>query len=471
MKKQARKDDQVSMMGASGYTTFRALPTSAIILFTLALTLLFNVVWADDTKDMRGALIKVTNRLDGSAFGQLNPRVKSVNGNILAIDINASEFAQLTSVKGICATQLDHQNHTASQIDHSSTITKYAGARVIVGILDNTGSLNASGMAQLKKIESEANVGFISYLSDDPNSTVIIRNLKTGESNLVRALAYMQEYAKTVNRPLVIELLLDGEEMNNPLFVQVCQKMAETGIQFIGAQGFNSKIDAHVAPLQIAFTMFNEKTGQITDRSDFWAINEVRNQELMLLGSDQSTCLIHFQNESGFEKVFLSNSSADMVMVTTLGADGEVNYYHIKNKETAFIPRELLNGTPVLEDGLAGVYPFHSKKAIFNGAESDNQFVDLKVGEKVYEFGDESGMSVSLASMVSRSLAMTLDNLTERIHIQIKDANGTVVYMNKPDASVQRIQTKIDLSQGSKGIYYLDLTTASSQQSFALLMN
>ncbi len=471
MKKQERKDGQDSMMGAQKYSVSRALQTGAIILYTIASVMIVDLVRADETKGQRGALIKVNSRLDGAAFAQLNPSVKSVNGNILAIDMNAADFAQLASIKGVCASHMDRQNLSVSQIDHGSTIKKYAGAQVIVGILDNTGSMTVSGMEQMKKIESEANVGFISYLSDDPSSTVIIRNLRGGESNLVRALAYMQEYAKTVNRPLVIELLINGQEMNNPLFVQVCQKMAETGIQFIGAPSINSVIAAPKAPIQMALTMFNEATGQISDRSDFWSINEVRDQELLLLGSDQNTCMVRFQADAGFDKVFLSNSSSDLVMVTTLGSDGEVNYYHIKNKEIALIPRELMNGTPMLEDGLTGVYPFHSKKAIFNGAASDNQFVDLNAKEKIFRHVDESGMAISLSSTVSGSLVMALVNLEDSVHIQIKDANGTVVYMNRPDAGVQRIQTKIDLSQGMEGIYFLDLSSASINQHFAFRMN
>ena len=221
----------------------------------------------------------------------------------------------------------------------------------------------------------------------------------------------------------------------------------------------------------MALTMFNEATGQISDRSDFWSINEVRDQELLLLGSDQNTCMVRFQADAGFDKVFLSNSSSDLVMVTTLGSDGEVNYYHIKNKEIALIPRELMNGTPVLEDGLAGVSPFHSKKVIFNGAASDNQFVDLNATEKIFRHVDESGMAISLSSTVSGSLVMALVNLEDSVHIQIKDANGTVVYMNRPDAGVQRIQTKIDLSQGMEGVYFLDLCSASINQHFAFRMN
>lgn len=472
MEKQERKDEQNPiMMGVQKDSLSRALLLCAILLYTLALVLLVNLVWAGGTKDLQGALVKVNNQLDGTAFDELNTRVKSVNGNILSIDIQDADFAKLEDVKGICASQLDHPKPNVSQANFNTTIKKYAGAQVVVGILDNTGYLSDEALGQLKKTEAVANVGFISYLSDDPNSTVIIRNLRTGESNLVIALAYMQEYARTVNRPLVIEMMMDGVEMSNPLFVQVCQKMAETGTQFIGENGTITGSVAQKAPIQMAFTMFNASNGQITDRSDFWSINEVRDQELMLLGSDLQTCMILFQNEVGFDKIYVSNSSNDIMMVTTLGADGEVSYFHLKSKEIAFIPRELLNGSPVLEDGLAGVYPFYSKKAVFNGSSPKNQFVDLNNSKKVFKQTDGNGMDISLASSVSRILTMTLDNLEEKLQIRIMDASGNVIYKNKPDSSAQSIQTKIDLSQGSAGIYYLDLSSSTAHQTFALMVN
>jgi len=189
-------------------------------------------------------------------------------------------------------------------------------------------------------------------------------NLKGGESNLVQALAYMQEYAKTVNKPLVIEMVVGGKEMENQLFVQVCQKVAESGVQFLGESKAVYGSITSKGPVQLAFSMFNAKTGQITDQSDFWAISEVKEQQIMLLGSDNNTCDIFFHAESGFEKVFMSNSSNDIVVVMALTANGEVSYYHVLNKETALIPRELMNGLPVLEDGLAGIYPYYSKPAM-----------------------------------------------------------------------------------------------------------
>ncbi|MCF8275399.1 MAG: hypothetical protein K9J17_01590 [Flavobacteriales bacterium] len=472
MKNQAKNNGQRSILMSAGRDTFsRVLLIVAIILYSTALVLLANLAIAGESKDLSGALIKVNNRLNGEAFANTNATVRSVHGNVLAIDMRQTDLSKLNSVEGICASQLDRMGSGLSTLDTRVVKSKYSGAHVVVGVLDNSGVISASDMTNLMKMETAANIGFISYLSDDPTSTVIMRNLKGGESNLVEALAYMQEYAKTVNKPLVIEMVLSGKELENPLFVQVCQKIAEAGVQFLGAPGVNISYSSAQAPIQLAFSMFNTKTGMITDQSDFWAIGEVKMQEIMLLGSDDRTCEIFFLTESNFDKIYMSNSSDDVVMVTTLSADGEVNYYHVTNKETALIPRPLLNGTPVLEDGLTGIYPYFSKKALFNDGVAKNQFVALNRINRKIALHPDSGMALSIGSPSARTLAMSLSNLAGSMKIEIRDANGETVYKNRPDAETQSIQTKIDLSEGAEGLYFLDLTSPEFHQSFALLMD
>ncbi len=471
MKKQAVKNGQDSMTVTSKKDSFsRVLLVTAIALYTISLVLLANLAWADGAMNRYGALIKVNNKLDANAFGQLNLDVKSVQGNILAINVKAENYVRLDKVTGVCASHLDNTTDASATLNKAEAQQKYAGANVVVGILDNSGSLSSEAIGKFKKVEKGANVGFISYLSDDPNSTVIMRNIMSGESNLVQALAYMQEYAATVEKPLIIEMKLTGAELNNPLFVQVCQKIADKGVQFIGADLGTGYVSA-TAPIQLAFSMFNAKTGQLTDVSDFWAISEVKEQEIMLLGSDDKTCLVHFQTESGFEKVYMSNSSDDIVMVTALTAGGEVNYYHVSNKETALIPRELMNGTPVLEDGFDGIYPYHSKMALFNNQAAENQFVALNRADKSVSLSEHSGMALTVGAPSAKTLAMTLENLDKSLKIEIKDATGETVYRNQPDAETQSIQTKIDLSDGAEGLYFLDLTSPLFHQTFALLMD
>ena len=467
MRKQAAENNQKSAIFSAGKdTTSRVLLIAAIILYSVSLILLANMAIAG-TSSKVGALIKVNNQLDGDAFADLNVDVRSVAGNVMAIDLPRSSVLIMNSVRGLCNSQLDHQNNRDLNLNAKQIKAKYAGAGVVVGILDNTGTLNPNAASELKKVENSSNVGFISYVSDNPNSTVIMHNIKSGESNLIQALLYMIAYAKTVGKSLVVELNVGVEEMNNPLFVQVCQKYADAGIQFIGADISNGYSESD-APVQLAFSTFNSETGQITDQTDFWAIEEVKQQQLMLLGSDERLCSIYFRTEEDFDKVYLSNSSKDLVMVTTIAADGSVNYYHVTNKETALIPRNLRNGTPILEDGLTGVFPYHSKGVLFNGAVASNQFVTLKNSKNQVRLNAKNGLSMMVGSSEDRTLAMSLENISPNLKIEVTNATGQTVYRSQPDKDVQSIKTRIDLSSGEGDLYFLSLISPDFHQTFAL---
>ena len=66
MKTQAGKDN-----------TSRVLLIAAVVLYSASLILLANLALADTSSKM-GALIKVNNKLDGTAFAQLEADVKSI---------------------------------------------------------------------------------------------------------------------------------------------------------------------------------------------------------------------------------------------------------------------------------------------------------------------------------------------------------------------------------------------------------
>lgn len=469
MKKQEMNNGKKPALINTGEdTTSRLLLIAAVILYSAALILLANLALAKETIKY-GALIKVNGQLDGDAFADLNVEVKSVAGNVLAIDIAKQNVTNMANVKGICATNLDHPRNVEVPLAAGVTKAKYANTGVVVGILDNNGMLSAADRADLQKVEAAANVGFISYVSDNPSSTVIMRNINGGESNLIQALLYMEEYAKTVEKQLVIELNIGQEELSNALFVQVCQKFADAGVQFLGSDV--SGYMAEESPIQLAFSMFNSETGKITDQSDFWAIQEVKEQKIMLLGSDDQTCMVHFQTESGFDKVYISNGSTDLVMVTAIASDGSVNYYHVRNKETALIPRKLMNGTPVLEDGLAGIYPFYSKGILYSGAVANKQFVALNNTEEHIQLNTKNGMAMKVGSPKENTLAMSLENVIADLSIEIKDETGATVYRSQPDEDTKSIRTRIDLSESKGDLYFLDLVSPIFHQTFALLMN
>ena len=469
MKKHAAKTKQESAIFSAGKdTTSRVLLIAAIILYSISLILLANLAYAERSSQL-GALIKVNSTLDGNAFYELHADVRAVSGNILAIDLPTSSLSQLNKVKGLCSSQLDTKQNVQLGLEMEQMVRKYAGAAAVVGILNNRGVLGTTTISGLKKVEAGSNVGFISYISDNPNSTVIMHNLKNGESNLIQALLYMVDYAKTVNKPLVIELQVGESELNNPLFVQVCQKFAETGIQFLRS-AIPLQITPKAAPVQMAFSTFNSETGQITDQTDFWAIEEVKQQQLMLLGSDRNMCSIFFRTEAGFDKVYLSNNSMDLVMVTTISSDGSVYYYHITNKETALIPRILSNGTPLLEDGVAGIFPYHSKGILFNDAMASKQFVALKTNKQEVLLNTQSGLRMMVGSPEGRTLAMSLDNICPDLEVEVSNELGETIYRSNPEKDTRSMKTRIDLPESHSDLYFLELRSPEFQQTFALQM-
>jgi len=171
MKKQPKyneQDESTMPLGVGPDKLSRVLLIGAIVVYSIALVLLANLALAVESKETYGALIKVNNRLDGDAFSDTRATVKSVHGNVLGIKTNNVDYVKLNSVEGVCATYLDNTDKSKTTLDAASYKSKFAGADVVVGILDNSGALTADGIAQMMKVESAANVGFISYLSDDP---------------------------------------------------------------------------------------------------------------------------------------------------------------------------------------------------------------------------------------------------------------------------------------------------------------
>lgn len=468
MKKQSSKQQQTSNLLSAGQDRIsRALLVAAIVLYSVSLVLLANLAWAESANST-GVLVKVNNRLDGNAFAELDADVKTVSGNILSMNVPTHLLSQLSQVEGICSSHADNRSDRTIELDNAAIANRSENG-VVIGILNNLGTLNQNAFSALKKIERGSNVGFVSYVSTDPTSTVIMHNLFAGESNLVQALVYMQEYARTVEKPLVIELNVEASAMQNPLFVQVCQKFAENGVSFHGAD--ISFADARsTTPIQLAFSTYCSRTGKVIDRSDFWAIEEVKDQQIMLLGSDDKTCSIFFQTEAGFDKTYVSNSSEDMVMLTAITADGSVYYYAVENKETALIPRLLPNGVPVLEDGLSGIFPHSAKGAIFQDGLAKNQFVTLSEHADAVSVNTTNNVKMQVSKPEDGTLAMHLDNLCPSLQIEITDERGAPIYRSKPDSDTKSIRTRIDLSEGVGGLYFLDLTSPEFQQTFALRM-
>jgi hypothetical protein len=80
-------------------------------------------------------------------------------------------------------------------------------------------------------------------------------------------------------------------------------------------------------------------------------------------------------------------------------------------------------------------------------------------------------MAMKVGSPSPRILAMSLDQVSAQLSIEIKDEAGETVYRNTPDADTQSIKTRIDLSASNGGLYFLDLTSPEFHQTFALLLD
>ncbi len=468
MEKQAKKTE-LDLAGSriKNDATSRILLIAIVVLYSLALVLLANLALARGAAAYVGALIKVNSGWEHN-LASLN--VKSAHGNVLAVALKPSDEMVMRQSKGIHGLQMDHRPATASADRNDALLAAYAYTGVVIGVLDNTGNMSPNDLAGLMKIDADANIGFASYRSQEPGSTVIMRNLETGESNLLQALAYMSTYAQTVGLPLVVELLLSENAQCNLLFVQACQSMAEGGIQFIGRASVQPGQRVSNAPVQVAFSLIDTETGTVAQRTDFWGLNEMRHGTLKLTGTDGHACQILFDGDNGFDKVFLNNGSANEVMVTALTADGDVHYYRVARKETALIPRVLQNGLPVLEDGSASIYPFHTKPALFNQGTTRNQFVQLSHHMQPVTMAYEKGTTMEVASPTRGTLSMTVTDLHMPLSIELRDTHGKVVYKNRPDAGTKRITARIDLSEGQDGLYFLDLRSGNDYRSLALMV-
>jgi len=459
MKKQEQHPSQNQLLNPRSDSFSRVLLIGAVVVYSITLILLANLALADGST---GALIKVNHRLNGDAFAKLNIEVHSVHGNILAVNGSRAMVDASASVAGVCQLRVDNAS-AATSASMANIGDKYAGAHVVVGVLSGADASQIDHGA-FAKIERNRNIGFISFLDHDPNSTVVIRNLKGGESEQLTALAYFIEYAQTVGAPLVIEMMDNELALSNPLFVQACQQHAEAGVQFLGGANIGSIKLAHSAQ-QLSFAMYNRQSGQVSDASDFWALSDLEGIETQLLGSDGNTGSFRVQNG----QMFLNNSSSDLVLVKLIDAEGNLHYFHIGSKHTHFAPVTLLNGLPALV-GQQQFYPFHSKGAIFNSVPVQNQFLAMNAQTEIVG-GKADPMKLKVENGTNGRLQMSLSELQSGLNIEIRDMTGCVIYRNQPKEDVRSLTASIDLSAGVSGPYFLDLTSQQFHRSFALLMD
>jgi hypothetical protein len=459
MKKQQQNQGQNPFLKSQSETASRVLLIGAILVYSITLLLLANLALATNST---GALIKVNHRLNGDAFSATGIAVRSVHGNILAVNGTPMTIAGLATIQGVCSVRSDNKTtHSEGSVHHIAQ--KYAGAQVVVGILSGADAATVSHSA-FAKIERAQNIGFISFVGQQPGSTVIIRNLAGGESEQLTALAYFIEYARTVGAPLVIEMMDNDAALSNPLFVQACQQHAESGVQFLGSNS-SGAIRLSQSAQQLSFAMYNSQTGQVSDASDFWSLSELEGIETQLLGSDGNIGSFKVHNA----QMEVINGSSDIVLVKLIDAEGNLHYFHIGSDQTSFSPVTLINGLPALV-GEQRFYPYHSKGAIFNASPVQDRFLALNVQTEIAD-GRSQPMRLKVENGSNGRLQMSLSEVQSGLNIEIRDMTGCVIYRNRPKEDVKSLQASIDLSAAAGGPYFLDLYSQQFHRSFALLMD
>jgi hypothetical protein len=417
----------------------------------------------------KGGIIKVTGELEGEQFGSLGLTVKAMMGNMLSVELPASQAGNLTQVSGVLSVAFDMSRPTSAKSDLAAIVRQYAGAGAIIGILDNETALSSSDLAALQKVDRKSNVGFISYVSDDPSSTVIMRNLGTGESDLVQALAYMREYARTVNRPLVVDMRLQSAAMANPLFVQTCQSLASAGIHFM-AHGRDTGMQLQLDARQFSIALFDPVNGILTDRMPFWAADEVPGKDMMLAGADGQACNFRFGSGSSAGSIAINNLSSDIVLLQILDTDGTVHSYHLRQNTAVLTPKLLHNGVVMMDDGHGGVLPFQSKANALQGNKDRPVMQTLlsQDGEMSFALGGGSGLQMRADQ--GRKLMLQLSGLQSGSGLELTDRNGKVVYRNALHPQASSVETRIDLAE-SCDLYFLKVFMPTGVRNFAVVMN
>lgn len=441
-----------------------------LLIIFMILTMGLSVAFASQPADVQGraaGIIKVSGDLDGGRFSTIGLQVKAMVGNLLAVDLPAAEVASLGSIRGVRSLVIDRSVPIGQRSDLSAIVRQYLGAGAVIGIIDNVTVLNAADISRLQKTDHENGIGFITYVSDDPSSTVIMRNLGSGESDLMRALAYMRDYARTVGRPLVVDMRLQEQAMNNPLFVQGCENLAAEGINFM-SNGHGAQVKVRFARPQFSIALYDPVNSRISDRMPYWAMEELPGVEMMLAGSDGSACGFRF-GEQG-RGIHIDNRSGDLVLLEMIGTDGRLHSYHITDALTTLLPREVGNGTVMLEAGSGGVFPFRSKGNVVQGGTDIPVMHAIRPGsrQQTVKCGQDGGIRVSAVS--GRRLILQWDGPRKGARLELTDRDGKVVYQNVPQESATVVETRIDLSQSSSDLYFLRVSSIDTEHTYAVLM-
>lgn len=433
------------------------------------------LVWTSSTavgphQSPTGCILKVTSDFQGDQSRTFGLSVQAMVGNLVAVEVPAASIDRLKGMPGVRAVSVDRCTASSESGDLDAIVRQYSGAGAVIGVLDNLTSLGQRERASLQKVDTDNGVGFISYVSDDPSSTVIMRNLGSGESDLLQALAYMRSYARTVDRPLVIDMRLQPEAMTNPLFIESCQNLSDDGIHFM-LRGQVAEIPLKLRSRLFSVALFDPTTGKQSDRMPYWSLGEASGKEMMLAGSDGNSCTFSFGSDIGNEVISITNGSSDIAMLHMMDVDGTVHSYHIREARVHVTPRQLPNGVVILEGGPNGMLPFLSKSTAAHGGVAQEHVKAFGPGQYLVSdiLGRNGQMDVSTEP--NGHIRLRLNGLDSGSGLELTDRFGTVVYKSSLHPQTTSVETLIDLSDRSCDLYFLKVSCPSSERTFALMLN
>ncbi|MFT4525655.1 MAG: hypothetical protein ACI85F_001810 [Bacteroidia bacterium] len=429
-------------------------------------------------------LVKLQPVVDGQGIFESGLTLSHQSGNVYAMHITSDNLSVAQSLMGIAALEVDQMAESGmpDPLMNEALFAKYHNSGVVVGMLSNVSNITTDGINELSKLEGAANVGFMSYMSSEPGSTVVMRNLYIGESNMLRALHYMMEYAKTTERPLVIELVLDPNKSLNPLFVQACENLSSPAIQFINNSDEPVLMGNGAHGMCYSMSLVNRKTGTTSDQTAFWCEDEQVDFELTMLGTDGKHCTFTIDNAKSADAfITLQNGSDNEVVLTAMDKNGDLQFFHVVSKSGAkqeIMSNTLFNGMEMMAvrsgSESAGLAPFHSKSSMVSGKNaafmSRVETIDLS-GETGSEFGfTNDNLALNLKNS-SGSMEIEISEVSvDDLDIRVLDHEGNTVYYKRPGTEVESMTARLDLRNQTSDVFVLKVSTSTETKDYALVM-
>jgi hypothetical protein len=137
---------------------------------------------------------------------------------------------------------------------------------------------------------------------------------------------------------------------------------------------------------------------------------------------------------------------------------------------------QCVQGLPIgqvicMDDGKDGVIPFQSKSPAATGGKEVASLPTLSDGHHhVVNLMDGKG-NLTLQKESGRKLLLQLSGLQSGTGFELTDQLGNVVYRNALHPQANSVETRIDLSTETCGLYFLRVYSPAGSRTFAVMMN